>query len=176
MYRSIRTLAGLLLAAAVIVGACTSAATPAVPAGGGGGGGLTVATGTSTALGTFLTGAGGKTLYILTKDSANTSTCSGTCATNWPPLTVAAGGAATAGTGVTGTFATFVRADGTTQVTHNGMPLYYFAGDTKSGDTSGQGVNGVWFVATPAGGGPPTGPAGGSPAPSSEPTKGGYDY
>ena len=71
---------------------------------------------------------------------------------------------------MTGTFASFVRADGTTQVTHNGMPLYYFAGDTKAGDTNGQGVNGVWFVATPAGGGP-------AGSPSAAPTKnGGYNY
>ena len=170
MNHSIRRLAGLFLAAGFALGACTAAATPA-PAAGGGGAGVTVATGNSATLGVFLTGAGGKTLYILTKDSASTSTCAGTCAQNWPPLTVPAGGSATGGAGVTGTFATFARADGTTQVSHNGMPLYYFAGDTKAGDTNGQGSGGVWFVATPAGGGPP---AGASPA--AEPTKGGYDY
>lgn len=167
MNRSIRSLVGLLLAAGLALAACTSAATPAPAAGGAGG--VTVATGSSARLGVYLTGAGGKTLYILTRDSANTSTCAGTCATNWPPLTVPAGGSATAGSGVTGTFATFARADGTTQVSHNGMPLYYFAGDSNAGDTNGQGSGGVWFVATPAGGGPP---AGASPA--AQPAKPGY--
>jgi predicted lipoprotein with Yx(FWY)xxD motif len=167
MNHSIRRLVGLLLAAGLAFAACTSAATPAPAAGGAGG--VTVATGTSATLGVYLTGAGGKTLYILTRDSANTATCAGTCATNWPPLTVPAGGSATAGSGVSGTFAMFARADGTTQVSHNGMPLYYFAGDTKSGDTNGQGSGGVWFVATPAGGGPPAGAG-----PSAQPTKGGY--
>jgi predicted lipoprotein with Yx(FWY)xxD motif len=175
MNRSIRHMAGLLLAAGLALAACTTAATP-VPAAGGGGG-LTVATGNSAALGVFLTGAGGKTLYLLTKDSANTSTCAGSCATNWPPLTVPAGGAGvTPGAGVTGTFSTFARADGSMQVAINGKPLYYFSGDNKAGDTNGQGQGGVWFVAAPDGGGAPAGspPAGGSP--SAEPTKPGYNY
>src|SRR5262249_31601405 len=56
------------------------------------------------------------------------ATCAGPCATAWPPLTVA--NAATAGAGVTaGMLATTNRADGTTQVTYAGHPLYYFAGD-----------------------------------------------
>lgn len=169
MNRSIRRMATLILAAGLALAACTTATTPAPAAGGAGG--VAIATGNSAALGVFLTGAGGKTLYILTKDTATASSCAGTCATNWPALTVPAGGTATAGSGVTGTFSTFARADGTTQVAHNGMPLYYFAGDTKAGDTNGQGSGGVWFVATPEGGGPP---AGGSP--SAAPTKGGYDY
>lgn len=174
MNLSIRRMTGLLLAAGLLVAACTTAATPIPPAGGGGG--LTVATGNSAALGAVLTGADGKTLYVLTKDSANASTCTGTCATNWPPLTVPAGGAGvTPGAGVTGTFSTFARADGSMQVAINGKPLYYFAADTKAGDTNGQGQGGVWFAATPNGS-PASGgaPAGGSP--SAEPTKGGYDY
>ena len=159
MKPSIRHLAGLVLTAGLLIAACTTAATPIPPAGGGGG--LTVAAGNSAALGALLTGADGKTLYVLTKDSANASTCTGTCATNWPPLTVAAGGAGvTPGTGVTGTFSTFARADGSMQVAINGKPLYYFAGDTKAGDTNGQGQGGVWFAASanggaPAGGGAP---------------------
>jgi predicted lipoprotein with Yx(FWY)xxD motif len=169
----IRRVAGLLLATTLALVACTSAATPTpapAGAGAGAGAGVTVATGNSATLGVFLTDAGGKTLYILTKDGMNQSSCAGNCAQNWPPLTVAAGGSAQAGTGVTGTFATFARADGTTQVSHNGMPLYYYAGDTKAGDTNGQGSGGVWFVATPAGGGP-------AGSPSAEPTKnGGYNY
>jgi predicted lipoprotein with Yx(FWY)xxD motif len=176
MTRSNRSLGGLVVAVSLALMACTTAATPAPAAGGAAA--ITVATADSATLGVVLTGAGGKTLYILTKDTANASTCAGTCATNWPPLTVPSGGTATGGSGVTGTFSTFARADGTTQVAHNGMPLYYFAGDKAAGDTNGQGSGGVWFVATPAGGGPPAGsPAPGSPAagsPSPAATKGGY--
>jgi predicted lipoprotein with Yx(FWY)xxD motif len=50
---------------------------------------------------------------------------------------------------VGGSFGTTARTDGATQVTYNGAPLYYFAGDGKAGDTNGQGLNGVWFVAAP---------------------------
>jgi predicted lipoprotein with Yx(FWY)xxD motif len=167
MNRSIGSLVGLLLASGLALAACTAAATPTPVAGGGGG--VTVATATSPTLGVYLTGASGMTLYILTKDAPNQSTCTGSCATNWPPLTVAAGGSAQAGTGATGTFGTITRADGSVQVVHNGMPLYYFKGDTKAGDTNGQGTGGVWFIATPAGGGPPA-----SGAPSAPATKGGY--
>ena len=41
---------------------------------------------------------------------------------------------------------TFQRADGSTQATYNGWPLYYWKGDTNAGDVSGQNVSGVWFV------------------------------
>lgn len=49
---------------------------------------------------------------------------------------------------------TSARTDGTTMVTYNGHPLYYFIGDKKAGDVSGQGVNGfgaLWFVVSPSG-------------------------
>jgi predicted lipoprotein with Yx(FWY)xxD motif len=63
---------------------------------------------------------------------------------------VATGGTAPAApAGATGTFATFARPDGTMQVSYNGKPLYYFAKDTKAGDTNGQGVGGKWFIAAP---------------------------
>ena len=52
-----------------------------------------------------------------------------------------------AGTGVTGPLGTLTRPDGTTQVTYRGMPLYYWQGDTKSGDVTGNGVEG-FAVAT----------------------------
>jgi predicted lipoprotein with Yx(FWY)xxD motif len=108
-----------------------------------------VKTATDAALGTFLVDEGGRTLYIFTKDTKDTSVCSGDCATSWPPFTVAAGESAKAGAGVSGTLATIARADGGTQVTYDGAPLYYFAGDARAGDTTGQGVGGVWFVAAP---------------------------
>ena len=99
----------------------------------------------------YLTGEDGKTLYIFTPDSANTSTCIDACATTWPPFTVESDDTLKAGDGVTGALTTFARPDGTMQVAINGLPLYYFANDTKAGDTTGQGVGGKWFVATPTG-------------------------
>jgi predicted lipoprotein with Yx(FWY)xxD motif len=91
-------------------------------------------------LGSILTDAAGKTLYRFGNDSTSppSSNCNGTCAQNWPPLTIAA---PTAGAGVTGALGTTNRADGTRQVTYDGSPLYYFVGDTAAGDATGDGVN-----------------------------------
>jgi predicted lipoprotein with Yx(FWY)xxD motif len=101
-------------------------------------------------LGSFLVDSKGLTLYIYTNDTANTSTCSGTCATNWPPLLT--NGAPSAGAGVTvSMLGTITRADGSVQVTYNSLPLYYFAGDKAAGDAKGQGVKSVWYVIDPSG-------------------------
>jgi predicted lipoprotein with Yx(FWY)xxD motif len=108
---------------------------------------VTVAT--SPTDGKYLAGKDGLTLYVFKKDTGSTSTCYDACATAWPPFTVGAGEPATAAADVTGTLATTTRTDGTLQVTYDGAPLYYFAGDRKAGDTNGQGLNGVWFMAAP---------------------------
>jgi predicted lipoprotein with Yx(FWY)xxD motif len=97
----------------------------------------------------YLVGTDGMTLYIFTQDSPGASSCSGTCADAWPPLTLALGETPTAGTGVSGTLATIERDDGTWQVTYNDAPLYYFTADTAAGDTNGHEVGGVWFLAEP---------------------------
>ena len=102
-------------------------------------------------LGKYLTGADGMTLYVLKNDSPDASTCTGTCATNWPPLTVTADTSIIPARGATLAFATITRSDGTLQVTYNHMPLYYYSGDSTANDTTGQGVNGVWFVAPESG-------------------------
>lgn len=69
----------------------------------------------------------------------------------WPALIVQ--GKALAGPGVEADWlGTAVRSDGTAQVTYKGMPLYYYAGDTQSGETNGQGIDGAWFVVAPDGG------------------------
>jgi predicted lipoprotein with Yx(FWY)xxD motif len=102
----------------------------------------------TTTLGPVLTGPNGLTLYTHTGDTATTSTCTGTCAANWPPLTVAAGDQATGGAGVTGTFAMLTRDDGTTQVTYNGLALYGWKNDAAPGDVTGQGIAG-FTVAKP---------------------------
>jgi len=113
-------------------------------------GGLQITT-ASSSFGQHLAGAGGRALYVLTRDSANTSTCVNDCAANWPPLLVSAGQAAAAGAGVTAQLGTLTRADGGTQVTAGGMPLYYFGGDAAATDVNGQGISGVWFLAAPDG-------------------------
>ena len=101
-------------------------------------------------LGSFLVDDKGMTLYLFTKDSPGTSTCYDKCATAWPPLLTS--GNATAGAGVDASkLGTTARTDGTTQVTYNGWPLYYFAKDKQAGDTTGQGVGSVWYVVSPAG-------------------------
>jgi predicted lipoprotein with Yx(FWY)xxD motif len=106
-------------------------------------------------LGKYLAGEDGKALYIFTRDSKGTTTsaCSGDCATAWPAFNVDEGESATGGEGVTGTFATITGADGKQQVTYEGWPLYYFSGDSAAGQVNGQGLNGVWFLASPDGGG-----------------------
>ena len=98
-------------------------------------------------LGKILTDGMGKTLYRYTKDSANTSVCTGGCLQAWPALT--SNDAPTLDDGIAGKLDLMTRSDGTKQVTYNGMPLYYYAKDTKPGDTTGQGVGSVWYVVTP---------------------------
>jgi len=107
---------------------------------------VNVATGT---VGDYLTGEGGTTLYVKQGDSTTATNCTGGCLDSWPPFTVEAGEQTAAGAGVSGTLATYARPEGTTQVTYNGQPLYYFSGDTAAGDTNGQGLAGVWSVAAP---------------------------
>lgn len=104
----------------------------------------------TTSLGTVVTDGAGMTLYMFTKDTQGTTTsaCTGACLAAWP-LVVA--DATPKLTGVTGTVASIATADGHKQVTLNGWPLYYYAKDTKPGDVTGQNVNQVWFVLTPAG-------------------------
>ncbi len=139
--------------------AASAAPASAAPSTAGAAQNVTMATGS---VGTFLAGGNGMTLYTYKKDTTpGTSACTAGCATNWPPFKLGAGETVQAGTGVTGTFATIKRDDGSDQVTYNGAPLYYFVGDTKAGDTSGQGLNNVWYVASPTGSAP-----GGSASPS----------
>ncbi len=159
---------GALVVVAGLAAACTGAATTAptqapasqapasqAPAGSqapasAGGTAVVVTSATSPSLGSYLVGPKGLALYIKTGDTATSSTCSGACAVAWPPLTVAAGGQASGGSGVTGAFATLTRSDGTIQVTYMGLPLYYWKGDSKPADTTGEGVNG-FLVAGVAG-------------------------
>ena len=83
--------------------------------------------------------------------SARATAQSSQCADNWPALTLAGGAKLAIGAGLTESdFGTITWADGTTQVTFKDVPLYYFAGDQAAGDKNGDGVGGIWHLATKA--------------------------
>lgn len=99
--------------------------------------------------GAILTDSSGMPLYTLS------GTCTGSCASAWPALTVPVSTQPTGGTGVTGTLRAVKQADGSYQVTYNGSPLYTFVQDS-SDHVTGQGVAGFSVVkvsgsATPTG-------------------------
>jgi predicted lipoprotein with Yx(FWY)xxD motif len=99
-------------------------------------------------LGTYLTDSRGRTLYLFTEDSPGKSVCEGDCLEAWPPVV----GEVTAGEGVDeGRIGSIERSDGTVQATYGDWPLYYWMNDKKAGDTTGQGVGGVWYVVSPRG-------------------------
>lgn len=108
---------------------------------------------TKTSLGNILVDGQGRTLYLFQKDSGTTSTCTGMCATFWPPLI--ASGAPTSGSGANAAVVgTTKRQDGTSQVTYNGHPVYLYTGDHNPGDTKGEGVvafGAAWFALSPSG-------------------------
>src|SRR5487761_162959 len=92
---------------------------------------------------TVLTNAKSFTLYSFAPDTATKSNCNGACATYWPPVK----GPATAGPGVTGKLGTITRADGSTQATYEGPPLYTYVADTAPGQAKGTALTlsgGVW--------------------------------
>jgi len=102
----------------------------------------------SETLGDYLADANGKTLYYFAKDAQDPNSCNSNCLANWPvfyaeKLVVPAGWNPA-------DFGVFERSDGTKQTTYKGWPLYYFVKDAKAGDTTGHGVNNVWFVINPA--------------------------
>jgi predicted lipoprotein with Yx(FWY)xxD motif len=98
-------------------------------------------------VGSFLTNITGMTLYTFKKDTPGKSACEGECVAKWPIYYVekvaAKDGLKDAD------FGTITRADGKKQTTYKEMPLYFFAGDKAAGDTNGQGVKDVWYVANP---------------------------
>lgn len=105
-------------------------------------------------LGTILAvGSKKMTVYMFEGDKGATSSCTGACASVWPPVT-STGAATAAGAAHSADLGTITRADGATQVTYKGHPLYFFAKDKDSGDSYGQGVKGFgsdWYVIAPSG-------------------------
>ncbi len=100
--------------------------------------------------GLFLTDAAGRTLYAFTKDTKDSSNCTGSCLQNWPPFVAPA--IPQAPSNINPSLLTMLhRSDGTTQVEYDGHPLYYYSGDTAPGDVKGQGIGNAWHVLSPRG-------------------------
>jgi predicted lipoprotein with Yx(FWY)xxD motif len=132
---------------------------------------VTVKTGKVSGVGTVLVDSKGKTLYTLTA-AGEAVPCTGACLAAWPPLKVKAGTKPKTAKGVSG-----VSADSSGQVTQDSLPLYRFAGDTKSGTAAGEGISsfgGTWHVVMASGSGGSTNPTPTTAAKSS--STGSYGY
>jgi predicted lipoprotein with Yx(FWY)xxD motif len=145
----------LMVGVALLVAACGSSgstSSASAPASNTSAGAIAIST-TKGADGTYLTGASGRAVYLWDADTGDMSTCSGACAKAWPPVITksaptASGGAQASDLGTTR------RSDGLEQVTYKGHPLYYFVGDTHSGDVTGQGSNNFgakWWLVNESG-------------------------
>ena len=96
------------------------------------------------AIGFVLAQANGQVVYTYAKDTkGGAPTCTGSCASTWPPAT----GTPQAGPAdhFPGTFGLVKGAGGVGQITYNGYPLYTFKG-AKPLTTAGNGIGGVWHV------------------------------
>jgi predicted lipoprotein with Yx(FWY)xxD motif len=110
-------------------------------------------------LGKILVDSKGMTLYYFEKDKkgGTSSSCSGACASVWPPVTTSGAPKGTNGAQAS-KLGTIKRSDGSTEVTYNGWPLYTYVSDTKPGDAKGNDLKqfgATWYALTPAGVHPP---------------------
>jgi predicted lipoprotein with Yx(FWY)xxD motif len=91
------------------------------------------------------------TVYMFEGDKGSSSSCTGACASAWPPVT----GIPKAGAGAMASdLGTITRPDGTKQVTYKGHPLYLFSKDKDDGDAYGEGLKAFgadWYALAPSG-------------------------
>ena len=126
----------------------------------------------STSLGQVLVDGQGLTVYMLTADSPDHSSCSSDCLAYWPLVAAPNGGSVPSISGISAHLGVTQATSGQSMVAANGWPLYTYASDEAPGDVEGQGVQtfgGTWYVLSPAGEPIKT-------APSSTDSGGGGDY
>ncbi|UTN03733.1 hypothetical protein L0669_20685 [Flavobacterium bizetiae] len=112
---------------------------------------------TSATLGSYLSDKNGKSLYFFATDAKGQASCTGGCEAVWPPFYVDNFTADKLAAGLTfSDFATITTTSGKKQLTYKGWPLYYYAPSVNgtntpetAGQTTGDGVGGVWFIAKP---------------------------
>ena len=129
----------------VLVGAAIAEAKPAARS-------ATVTT-ARTGLGRIIVDGRGRSLYLFEKDAHGRSACSGVCTVYWPPLLTNGRSIAIKGAKPS-LLGSIRRADGSRQVSYAGHPLYFFSGDTRPGQTNGEGLKDFgasWYVLMPSG-------------------------
>jgi predicted lipoprotein with Yx(FWY)xxD motif len=100
--------------------------------------------------GTVLATTHGSPLYLLTADPSGGSSCTGACASQWPPLT--ASGKPTAGPGTNQSLLSrFKRADGSVQVLYAEHALYTHPGTTATAVAGTASDGGIWYLVSPSG-------------------------
>ena len=101
-------------------------------------------------LGTVLVNSGGRTLYVFMKDAHRHVTCTGSCASFWPPLKWKGSGKPRAGGAAKSKMVAWDKdPDGGKVVTYNKWPLYTYSGDSAAGQANGWNTNlngGKWYV------------------------------
>jgi predicted lipoprotein with Yx(FWY)xxD motif len=156
--RALWVLGAAMIAATVAVGGCSTGSTgsPAPPTS------TTSAAETTptgpvdltvvqTRLGRAVADADRMTVYIFLQDvpGSGRSNCTGDCLTAWPP--VLAGSAEVVGPEITGALGIIETADGESQITLEGWPLYTYAEDSAPGDVAGDAAGEVWYAVGPDG-------------------------
>lgn len=124
--------------------ASTSTTTTSVPVG--------LSTRKISPLGVVLVNQRGRTLYVFTPEKGGKVTCTGSCATTWPPLTSSGAEPRMSSTLVHAALVGKVAdPSGGNVITYAGWPLHTYSGDTAAGQVNGQGVGGKWYAISASG-------------------------
>lgn len=94
----------------------------------------------------------GQAIYIWQLEDSSTAECYDNCAQEWPPV-LTNGTPVASGNVNTQLLGTTKRTDGTTQVTYDGHPLYFYAHE-KPGEVECHNIRthgGLWWVIQPNG-------------------------
>lgn len=107
----------------------------------------TVKVADNSTFGKILTDKDGRTLYFFSNDYKGLSSCTNGCLDAWPifytdNITIDESLSSS-------DFSVITRADGQKQNTYKGWPLYYYKNDTAPGQTNGDKVANIWYVAKP---------------------------
>lgn len=83
-----------------------------------------------------------QSVYVYDRDTNGTPTCAAQCAQLWRPVI------ASLGAGPVGNWTLIERSDHSKQWRYRDRPVYTYAHDMP-GQTSGDGLNGLWHLVTP---------------------------